>query len=110
MKALHYPIGLRVVSCGGGCGDAQQFVESGPKVRGELRSTVGDEIIRDTKPCDPVADEGSGTHLNQSVLHRYDLRPASVAVNNREEGGLVLRGRKGANDVDMDAAKASVWR
>ena len=57
-----------------------------------------------------MADEGSGARLCCRVLHRYDLRPAREAVNNREEVGLVFRGWEGADDVNMDAAKASVWR
>ena len=110
MEVLHYPIGLRVVSCGGGCGDAQQPVKRSPKVGSELRPTVGGEVVRDAEPCDPVADESSDTRLCRRVCHRNCLRPACEAVHDCEEVDLVLRGREGANDVDMDTAEASVWR
>ena len=110
MEALHHPIGLRVVSCGGGCGDAQQPVKRSPKVGSELRPTVGGEVVRDAEPCDPVADESSDIRLCHRVCHRNCLRPACEAVHDCEEVDLVLRGREGANDVEMDTAEASVWR
>lgn len=49
-------------------------------------------------------------HVCRGILHWYGLWPAREAVDDCEEVGLVLRGWKGANDVDVDAAEASVWQ
>ena len=90
VKALYHTIGLWGVSCSGGCRNAEQFVASGPKVGGELWSMVRDEVVRDTKPCDPVANEGSGTCVCCGVLHWHYLRPPHEAVDDRNEVGLIL--------------------
>ena len=57
-----------------------------------------------------MVDESSGACLCRRVFHRYDLRPACEVVNDREVVDPVLCGWDGADNVNMDAADASVWR
>ena len=59
MKMLHKTVGLRAVSRRVGGRDPEQLVEFGPHMAGELRATVGGDIIRHSEAGDPLADEGS---------------------------------------------------
>ena len=62
---------------------------------GELRTTVGGDIVRHSKTGDPVMNEGSSTSFHGSVRKWDGFRPPGEVANDREEVlhalGLVKR-------------------
>ena len=52
---------------------------------GELRTTVGGDIVRHSKTGDPVTDEGSSTGFCGRIRNWDGFRPPGEAVNDREE-------------------------
>ena len=108
VKTLHETVGLRAVSRRVGGGDPEQLVEFRPHVAGELRATVGGDVVRHSEAGDPVADEGSRTGLGGGVGQWNGFRPPSEAVDDREEVLHALGLIEGAHQVDVETAKATV--
>ena len=91
MKTLHETVGLWAVSRRVGGGDPEQLVKFRPHVAGELRATVGGDVVRHSEAGDPVTDEDSGTGLGGGVRQWNGFRPPSEAIDNREEVLHALR-------------------
>ena len=77
---------------------------------GELRATVGGNVVRHSEAGDPVTDEGSCTGLGGGVRQWNSFRPPSEAVDDREEVLHALRLIEGAHQVYVQTAKATVRR
>ena len=67
MEALNKSIGLRVVGLHIRGRDPNKVVEFGPQMAGELRATVGGNVIGHSKVGYPVMNEGSSPGLNGRV-------------------------------------------
>ena len=61
MEMLNKSIGLPVVGCRIGGRDPEKSVEFGPQMAGELRATVGSDVIGHSEAGYLVMDEGSCT-------------------------------------------------
>ena len=67
MEALNKSIGLWAVGCRIRDRDPEKAVEFGPQMAGELRATVGGNVIGHSEAGYPVTDEGSYTGLGGRV-------------------------------------------
>ena len=74
----------------------------------ELRTTVGGDVVRHTEAGDPVTDEGSCAGLGGGVRQRDGFGPPGEAVYDGEKELHALRLIKGAHQVDVEAAEATV--
>ena len=67
MEVLNKSIGLWAVGRHIRGRDPEKAVEFGPQMAGELRATVGGNVIRHSEAGYPVMDEGSCTGLGGRV-------------------------------------------
>ncbi len=98
---------MRVKSC---CGDVRHVEEGGkvdPKGRNKLGPAVGSNGMGNAKAGNPTRAECISTGTSRGGRKRKGFNPVSGPVNDGENVGVALRGRKGANEVNMDMGETA---
>jgi hypothetical protein len=89
-------------SCCGDVRDIEEGGQVGPKGRNKLGTAVRSNGMGNAKAGNPNRAECISTGTSRGGRKRNSLNPASGPVNDGENVGVALRGRKGANEVNMD--------
>ncbi len=79
----------------------------GPKGGNKLGTAVRSNGMGNTKAGNPGRAECISTGTSRGGRKRNSFNPASSSVNDGENVGMTLRGRKGANEVNMNMGKSA---
>jgi len=94
----------------GGCGDVgkvQKGTNLGPNGGSELRTTVRSDGVWNTETGNPRGTESFCTCRGCGGGKGNSLWPSRGSINHGEDVGFPLRGRKGANNVNVDVGKTA---
>ena len=72
-----------------------------------MRATIGGDVGRHSKACNPGSEEGCSAGGGGGFIERDRFHPASRAVDDGENVCVSLGGGKWANQVDVDVGKTA---
>ncbi len=107
MEAFEDAVGLGVKGCGGDVGHVEERGKAGPKGGNKLGTTVRGDGMRNTKTGNPSGTQGISTGLGGRGRKRNSLNPTGGPVNDGENVGMTLRGRKWPYHVNMNVGKTT---
>jgi hypothetical protein len=107
VKTFEDTVGLGMKSSGGDGGNVEERGKVGPKGRHKLGTAVRGDGMRNTKAGNPSGTQGIRTGACGRGRKRDSLDPTGGAINDGENVGVVLGGRKGANEVNMNVGKST---
>ena len=107
MKSLYHPVGLGMIRGRGGEPDPEHSGHLGPKLGGELGSSVAGHLERDTETGHPVIQQRCAQGRGGGVGEGDGLRPSAEPVHDRQQVGAATGGGQGAHQVDVDVMEAS---
>ena len=107
MKPLYHPVGLGMIGGRGGEPDPEHSGHLGPKLGGELGSSVAGHLERDTETGHPVVQQRCAQGRGGGVGEGDGLRPSAEPVHDRQQVGAATGGGQGAHQVDVDVMEAS---
>jgi hypothetical protein len=107
MKTFKDSVGLGMKSSGGDGGYVEERGKVGPKGRNKLGTAVRGDGIGNTKTGNPSGTQGISTSAGGRGRKRDSFNPTGGPINDGENVGVVLGGRKGANEVNMNVGKTT---
>ncbi len=107
MKTFKDTVGLGMKSSGGDGGNVEEIGKVGPKGRNKLGTAVRGDGMWNTKAGNPSGTQGISTGACGRGRKRDSLDPTGGPINDGENVGVVLGGRKGANEVNMNVGKTT---
>jgi hypothetical protein len=72
-----------------------------------LGTTIRGDGVRNTKTGNPSGTEGISTGVGGRGMKRNSLNPTGGAINDGENVGMALRGRKGSYQVNMNVGETT---
>jgi hypothetical protein len=107
MKTFKDTVGLGMKSSGGDGRNVKERGKVGPKGGNKLGTAVRGDGMWNTKAGNPGGTQGIRAGACGRGRKRNSLDPAGGPINDGENVGVVLGGRKGANKVNMDVGKTT---
>ncbi len=107
METFKDAIGCGVEGSGGNVGDVEEGRKIGPKGGNKLGTAVESHGMGNTKTGNPSGAKGISTGTGGRGRKRNSLDPARGPINDGENVGMTLGGRKGSYKVNMYVGKTA---